>query len=82
MNAILKLAGLPIREEDASPSHEKKEQDLFTVCITHCEDIMKMCDARLQEKDLSAEHKKQYTALCDNTKKHVELMKKHLESYK
>jgi hypothetical protein len=84
LNELLKLAGLPLREEkeDASPDHVKNERELFNTCIKCCEDIVKMCEGRLAEKDLSDEHKKQYTALCNNTKKHSELMKTHLASYK
>lgn len=83
LNEMLKFAGLPIREEkdDASP-HITKEKALFEQCCDCLSQVEKMCDARLAEKDLTDEHKKQYTELCECAKDCCEVMKKHLASYK
>lgn len=82
LNYYRKAAGLPLVESDASPEHIKSEKALFETCIGHCDKIIAMCEARLQQKDLSDEHKKQYTELCKCTKEHVALLRKHLASYK
>lgn len=91
LNDTRRLAGLPaIVEEqlneaeeksDASPEHVAKEKELFNKCISCCNDIVAMCEGRLKEKDLTPEHKKQYTDLCKCTKEHIEALKKHLASY-
>lgn len=82
LNEMLKVAGLPLKEEDASPEHMKKEKALFEQCCECLTEVGKMCDARLAEKDLSPEHKKQYTELCECVKETCDTMKKHLASYK
>lgn len=82
LNKIRKSAGLPLMEDDATPEHKDNERALFQKC---CEDLAKvetMCGSRLKEKDLSDEHKKQYTDLCACAKRCCEDMRKHLASYK
>lgn len=84
LNEMLKLAGLPIREEDekdATPQHMKNEKALFERCCGCLEDVMKMCEERLKG-EVTDEHKKQYTELCDCAKECCATMKKHVESYK
>jgi hypothetical protein len=83
VNEFRRIAGLPLVEsEDASPEHEANERALFKKCCDDLEKVEKMCEERLKGKDLTDEHKKQYTDLCECAKRCCADMKKHLESYK
>lgn len=91
LNEVRKHAGLPpvevlvekkAEKEDASPEHKSNEKAMFEKACECCANIVKMCDARLAEKDLSAEHKKQYTELRKCCQGCCDLMTAHLKSYK
>ncbi len=77
------IAGVVIESEDcdASPEHIKKEKKLFEDTCKNLQDIQKMCEARLSEKDLTDEHHKQYTKMCASVEKLCTEMKEHLKSY-
>ncbi len=79
---LKRLPPIKLTEEDVSAEHIAKEREVFNACIKSCEEILKMCEARLKEKGLSDEHRKQYTEMCACTKEHVAGLKKHLASYK
>ena len=84
INEVLRLAGLPLREEDLA-QHVKKEERLFVDCCSCLKDVMKMCEERLNDPatgDITPEQKKQYTDLHACAKHCCEVMSKHRESYK
>lgn len=77
------IAGLPLMESDKE--HIAKEERLFHDCIAGLNDVVKMCEERLNDPasgDVTPEQKKQYEELHKCAKNCSEVMKKHLESYK
>lgn len=69
-------------KNDASPQHKASEHELFKKACADLTRVEEMCSARLNQKDLTDEHKKQYTELRDCAKRCCEDMHKHLTSYK
>lgn len=83
INSIRRQAGLqPLMEDVPSKEHINNETKLFKKTSEDLAKIERMCSERLNNPDLSAEHKKQYTALRACAKACCADMCKHLETYK
>lgn len=76
---IRKIAGLV--ESSTSSDHVADETQMFSDACTALNKIREMCEQRIAAKDVTAEHKTEYTELLKDVERVCAVMQKHLKSY-